>query len=260
MKIFIRQKIRLPRAFTTMELLVAISIISILAVLTTVNLLETRKSARDSRRKLDARTYTDALNAYKTVHGTFLISLPNNPCTSGGAADDRPDQNYSGGCVGASGRSFGKINLRSATESQLLPGGSTLSKTYADVSIAEGLQQNGYLATAAKDPTNSEEETVSGKSDYVLVRCCSDGTQSFTKGGAMVGVWTRLEKDPLTTDADNTDRYCGGKRAYINPENPNLPAYYDFAAPFDGSASKVFSTGNAFPGAAQSSASVNSCG
>lgn len=260
---FKRQSLTSPnssrQAYSTMELMIAVSIMGILAALAVINFSESRKAARDSRRKSDVRVYVDAINAYRLAKSTFMVSTPDTPCQANGASESDPTQPYSGGCTGASGRSFGKLNLREAIETVDILGGPSLVKTYANTTIAQGLKDNGYLATIATDPSNSEDDNIPGKKDYVLIRCCGDGTQSFTKGGSLFAVWAQLEKDPLISETDNTDRYCGGKSAYRDPNSPNKPSYYDFAASFDGGTSKVFSVGNGYPGSTQSNAVIDQC-
>ena len=245
-------KIRQKKGFTLIELMIAISVLVILSSLVVVNYSEARKAARDSRRKSDVRTYVSALNSYHIANGNFFITTKDGNCDLPSDTDKTTSSSFEAatgtGCTGALGRSYGKLNLKATSNGV----NQDFQRAYASTSIAEALQSRGYLGTVAKDPSNSNASNTSDSaSDYMLVRCCSDGTQAYRKSGQMFAVWTRLENTTQSTDATNSAKYCGGAKSY------STGGYYDFATGFDGQNSTDFGVGNAFPGGVQ--ASVGSC-
>lgn len=72
------------KAFTLIELLVVISIIAVLVSLSLVSFSETRKSARDSKRKADLEQIRSALEIYRNDVREYPSNLPfGAPLTSG---------------------------------------------------------------------------------------------------------------------------------------------------------------------------------
>jgi hypothetical protein len=132
------------------------------------------------------------------------------------------------GCVGASGRSYGKINLKNATSSGYAtnPG-----RAYVAHSIGDALLAGGYLTHVPQDPFSqgSANLTNPNAADYVLIRACiATGVQQVGSRGTVFAVWTALENDPTSQEQANAVRYPGGREA--GPTNLAATYVYDFAA------------------------------
>lgn len=67
------------RGFTIVELLIVIVVIGILAAITIVAYNGVQGRAQDSRRVNDIQAIATALEAYKTVNGTYPAAAPNDP-------------------------------------------------------------------------------------------------------------------------------------------------------------------------------------
>jgi type II secretion system protein G len=65
------KKIKLKSGFTLVELLVVISIMGILTVITASNFVEAQKKSRDTKRKADLASISNALNMYYNDFGKF---------------------------------------------------------------------------------------------------------------------------------------------------------------------------------------------
>ncbi|MFW5703254.1 MAG: type II secretion system protein [Patescibacteria group bacterium] len=86
------------RAFTIIELLVVIGIISILAValLVTLNPTSTQKKARDSKRMKDATTLQAIIESYVGDGGSPICTAVT-PCNSSGGSGNANNQSCAGG-------------------------------------------------------------------------------------------------------------------------------------------------------------------
>ncbi|MEI6478187.1 MAG: type II secretion system protein [bacterium] len=178
--------LRRLRAFTLIELMVVIAIISIMATLVTVSVGRARINARDSRRKSDVRTYEQAIERYR---------LTNSDVPAAGA---RPTAT-------SSFAFYGRMNLAGTSE-----GG----QGYGAKSIAQTLMDAGVTAGIALDPSATGTTLgVAGQTDYVLLRCKSNATFSQETGSALEGsfaVWARLENTSSSAvDIANVNGYCG---------------------------------------------------
>ena len=248
MKIY-SSKVNRP-AFTIVEVLVATTIIGIIAASAGLSFLKTRLNARNSQRKEVAQTYTKAVGAYSASTGTSFItaSAQKDSCTVPPLIANQPpghafDSPSVPACVGADGRGFGMLNLDGSTGS-ITTSESNLSDDlikllgfsrgtgnfiYGDGgSILSALKALGYLDSVSIDPSvhpHNGKITVSDQ-DYLLVRCCKDGRQAVGTGGSLFAVWAKLEPNGSAnvTDADaNSQHACGGPKVapptYGSPDN-----------------------------------------
>lgn len=219
---------RQRRGFTIIELMVAIAILLILASLTVLALGSTRRNSRDSRRKADAQTIAAGMSQYTVVAGTTFVKLGSQTCVLPDEVNPAttPDPASNRGCVGASGRSYGKMNLSSATSSGYA---NNAGRTYLG-SIGQALKQGGYLTSMPQDPlAKTGVFTDPNAPDYILIRACIlTGEQQVGSRGTLFAVWTSLENGPSAQESSNSDRYPGGKDA--GPTGGADPYVYDFAA------------------------------
>jgi prepilin-type N-terminal cleavage/methylation domain-containing protein len=221
------------RAFSLPELLITISIMAILAALAIVDVSRTQRTSRDSRRKSDVQALSAAVTQYVATSGTSFIRYNKQVCS---VPTIPTPETYAititvatgTGCVGAEGRSYGKMNL-------VYPGttaggyGAYSQRTYAsDHTMMDALIAGGFLNNHPHDPLTPEgSQTLPVERDYLLIRACSSGWQNFTKTGALFAVWAALEEPASSSDVANTAVLAGGSKA-----GPiSLPGYvYDFAA------------------------------
>ena len=243
------RSLALRPGFTIVEVLVATTIIGIIAASAGLSFLKTRLNARNSQRKEVAQTYTKAVGAYSASTGTSFItaSAQKDSCTVPPLIAHQQLVHASDSsvpaCVGADGRGFGMLNLDGSTGStttsesnlsadlsNLLGFSGGLGKfQYGDGgSILSALKALGYLDSVSIDPSvrpNNGKITVSDQ-DYLLVRCCKDGRQAVGTGGSLFAVWAKLEPNGSAnvTDADaNSQHACGGPQVapptYGSPDN-----------------------------------------
>lgn len=222
-------------------MLVVVAVMSLLATLVILNLSEARKKARDSRRVSDVRIYAAALNLYKITHNSFFIVHPTLNCT---LPADESDAGSRTNCVGAQGRGYGKIHLKSLPADPIVTTTGTPSRTYTNTSIADAIQT--FIGTQAKDPLNKDAiGNNPNAQDYILVRCevgasPVGGKQNFGTGGQAFGIIAKLESTTTVVEDDNTTSYCGAI--------PGLT--YDFAAQdseFSGPGVRIYGIGNLPP-------------
>lgn len=239
-------------AFSLIELTIVIAVIGILAALLTINLSQSQKNARNSKRKEDVRALTSALNSYHLTHENYFITYNNQDCGPVKSADlSDYDASYAGtGCVGANGRGYGKMNLKIGADGkggvtagwmppEASDGPAFAPRQYTSHSIIESLQQYGLLTTKEQvDPLNTNV-TDASQPDYVLVRCCLNGVQSINKNGGAFAIWTKLETTiGGTQEEDSTSHFCGGVNGKPDiavvqqyPGHSTQTGYfYDFAA------------------------------
>lgn len=219
------------RAFTIIELMVATAIIAILASMTVLNLEQTRRNSRDARRRSDVQTIAAGVSQYTVAKGTTFVRYNNLDCTL--ASEVNPSvQGIGDGCVGASGRSFGKMNLRSATTTGYPNAQQNAGRVYAAHSIGDALLLEGYLTYMPQDPLSQKSTAYTDPNarDYVLIRACIvTGEQQVGSKGTVFGIWSSLEGGPTAQEQSNNDRYPGGRNAGPGQQGGN--AYvYDFAA------------------------------
>lgn len=195
-------QIKSRQAFTVIELMISISVISILLAIATVSFDDSRRNSRDGRRKADVQSYTNALSAYRVASGSFFVTQTGQPCTvpSASPSDANPAPVTGGSCTGALGRSYGKMNLTALSDG---------TRPYWTNSIATTLRDLGYLGQIAKDPSAPATNGID-QPDYVLLRCCPDGSQTINTGGSIFSVFTMLERAPSVVDNGNTGKLCGG--------------------------------------------------
>lgn len=218
------------RAFSIIEMLVVIALIAILSAVATISFSITRRNSRDSRRKTDVQQLSAALTQYASAVGTTFIVDKKQTC----ALSSQTDPSIPGigaGCVGASGRAYGKVNLISATSSGY-PTATNAGRTYAPVSIGTALLDEGYLSAVPRDPfAVSKTFDDPNDRDYVLIRACSvTGEQQVGNRGTVFAFWASLEGTPTTEQMANSDRYAGGRTAGLGPDANGNVYIYDFAA------------------------------
>ncbi len=231
-------EVHFRKGFTLIEILVAIGIIVILTSVGIASFTSSRVNARNGRRKSDVQTVLSAMTQYVNTRGsTFIqdadpITHAVKDCIVPDATDTtQVVDNSAGGCVGALGRSYGKINLTSATtdgyggqSTKIHPG-----RLYASTSISTALKDGGYLDTVARDPLSVNQSTTDPNlRDYVLIRACRNGgQQSVGKNGSIFAIWTSLENAPSAAETSIANQLPGGSAV----EQANIANYqFDYAA------------------------------
>ena len=228
------------RAFTIIELMVAVTILSIVTTLVIVNFTQSRRNSRDGVRKADVSAVEVAVQQYAIANGSTLIRYPVNgrpgACTIGSATD--PSTGWTGAaqqCVGAGGRAYGKINLKQVTGvsgDNLGVGGVTNHRDYPTYSIVEALKDGGYFDVTPHDPSSPNGATTDPtQRDYSLIRACrKTGFQNVATGGDLFAVWAILE-NPLNQVEIENNRLLPGSSSAVDPTLTSGSLYqYDFAA------------------------------
>lgn len=123
------------RGFTLLELLVVIAIIGLLSSVVLASVNSAREKARDARRKADLKTAVQAIELYYNDHGTYQI-------TDSGWGNDT-----------GSGCSCGWFNYS--------------GESYGDCSIAEALQEEGYVNGVIIDPTGGRKSSPTAGFTYM---------------------------------------------------------------------------------------------
>jgi prepilin-type N-terminal cleavage/methylation domain-containing protein len=232
------------RAFSLIELLVALAIITILASVSFVNYSKARQASRDTLRKDGAHTYLAAFANYGLANGTFFVTDTNDSpakCTAFTNANKTAlaPSTLDAGCPGANGRSYGDINLKGLTGDVIVnPDEASYQRRYKQgKSIADILVARGYLAKPILDPHRTGAMDNPTQPDFVIVRCCNNGQQNVDKG-SLVAVVTQLENASTQQESGNSDHYCGGQLA-LGPRGP-----FDFGIQGGIDYTHYFSIGN----------------
>jgi prepilin-type N-terminal cleavage/methylation domain-containing protein len=225
------------KAFTFVEVTIAVAIISIVSSLVVINVTNSRKSARNTIRKADISAILASVTQYSLANGSTFISYPDSTkkpgaCTVASTTNPSEPADNTTYCVGASGRSYGLVNVAANSGTTLNLDGvgvaNATTRTYTQHSIIEALKAGGYLNIDAKDPLNRTGKignTDAGvTADYALIRACPNGRQHVAKRGQLFAVWTVLESTLSTSDLENLNRVVGYKDA-----TPDAGGY-DFAA------------------------------
>lgn len=204
-------------AYTFIELSVAVAVIALLAVVVTLSLDLVRKQSRDSRRKADVQTLTNAIEQFTVYKGTSFIKYRGQNCTPPPNTQNEVETGLLGqatgsGCVGANGLSFGKMNVagNAGTDGY----GPYEGRTYREHSIMDALVEDGFLTSRPIDPLAKPTViTDPAQRDYVLIRGCKSGWQNVGVTGSYIGVWTSLERGLEPVDAENARKFPGGRNA-----------------------------------------------
>jgi prepilin-type N-terminal cleavage/methylation domain-containing protein len=173
------------KAFTLIEVIIAVSILAILASLVLVNFTTTRRTSRDARRRSDVTEYARALQAYHITKSTYFVPY-----------------------TGVEGNGYGQINKIGSTESGV---------QYTSISIAKALVESGYITTAGQDPL-ADPNAKTDQRDYIVVRCNKDGSQNTSRNDVAFAVWTLLENGQhlRVDDRANTRLSCGSSATAPN--------------------------------------------
>ena len=217
-------------AFTIIEVMVATTIIGIIAASAGLSFLKTRLNARNSQRKEVAQTYTKAVSSYAASSGTSFVTADARkdscPIPPSSVHDPLPAATAAS-CVGADGRGFGMLNYAggsvSVTETNLssdlatlgFSNSALLSYGSGSESILSALKALGFISTISADPlAKLVNGTVAATdTDYLLVRCCKDGRQAIGSGGSLFAIWAKLESGGsanVSTPDANSQHLCGG--------------------------------------------------
>jgi len=254
-------KIKRFTAFTLIEVLIATSILGLLAATTLGRLTDVRKSARDSRRRVDTKVINEGLQTSWIANGTYLVTVKGSSCVITPGATGEVAVGVGSGCTGANGVGFGLANLRSGGSGQTpitVTVTSTIhpstTYTYANAAIVPTLKANGFLATEPRDPQSTSVYSASSP-DYAIITCCVGGQQKDAGNGAYAVAVAQLEGSLSNTDISSTANFCGG----TNQQPDAIPGYqYDYAAPTGRMNANLYAIGNGSPKSTQ--AKAGSCG
>ena len=193
----------MKQAFSLIELLVVVGIIGILAATSVVTLSQLSSRSRDSSRRESLGAYATSLEQYKASHGHYVV-------------DSTVSSNLVTGYINQGWGRVTRIGVNSSYSS--------------GVSIADVLQQKGYLTTIQTDPSlrglaaNRDSDTTnpvakvqtgSFTNDFFLIVCSYKGDKQITAGsgvdsGVEYALYGNLENSAAVSGANTTDRQqCG---------------------------------------------------
>ncbi len=189
-------------AFTIIELAIAITVMSALAALVTINFTESRARGRDANRRDSVAAYSAALEQWKAKNGSYFVS------TGAGCAASLtgPDNGYMAGtgatCVGYNGGGAGGITRKG-----------TVGYPNQSSSIADALVAAGYLTEVRTDPSLPNDTAtlrlVPHPSDFILTLCKSDGFAANTPESATeYALYAQVERPGDRLEAEPTGQ-CG---------------------------------------------------
>lgn len=210
---------RFKSAFTLIELLLAITVITVMSSFAIVQYSTARRSARDAHRKEDVRGYVSAIQKYKVAKGSAFITVP------GSSAG-----------LGADSQSYGRLNLKGETD-----GGARYT---GGVTLAEELKNDGFINSISTDPLARNDNTPKDR-DYVLTRCLANGNPAGGAPENFFAVWTKLEGGASQVETSNTVKFCGGTGSGgtgVTFASEVMPA--PAASPNDEATLKYFAVGN----------------
>ena len=194
------------RAFTIIELLVAVSVIGIISVLVTTNLTESRKRARDASRTEAARMYGAGMELWKTSNASYFVYLksggPQPTCATLAPGEGYLNCSTAANAVGYNGGGAGGIT-RKATH-----------PNYEANSIADALLASGMISRIRLDPSDTSFTTIGSAtvSDFILTLCKADSTPADApKNAQEYAIFAKLER-PDTTSQAIADTHCGGPK------------------------------------------------
>jgi prepilin-type N-terminal cleavage/methylation domain-containing protein len=203
---------RVP-GFSLLELIVAASIIAILATVTVINTTESRAKARDANRRTSVDAYSTSMEQWKSISkdkSYFVYMTGGVDCTASHGSGNNPlgaDYGYMSGsqstCVGVKGGGGGRITRKS------------LGAYYPSAnSVADALKFAGVLNAIRVDPT-AENQPLSGNfPDFVLTTCDSNGyAASNAKDATEFAIFARLERAGVVSnnpDVVDPKQLCGG--------------------------------------------------
>jgi prepilin-type N-terminal cleavage/methylation domain-containing protein len=219
------------RGFTIIELTIAVAMVAILGSLVTINFTQSRRNARDGVRKADAPAILTAVSQYVQANGTSLIRSKDTASNNLLPCNTSPTPANGTGCVGADGKSFGKINAKNIADTAGdvgLVGSTATRRVYPATSIAEALLQGGYFDVKPIDPLskNAPVNDIATR-DYVLIRACPNGEQHLGARGQLFAVWTLVENRLTTSDLESIKKLPGKSVELTGPPRTYV---YDFAA------------------------------
>ena len=183
-------------AFSILELIIAVTVIGILASIVAANFGDVRVRARDANRRLAVGQYSTSMEQWKAAKGNYFVEADGG-CTLTGTRPE--DLTGSGtGCVGYNGASVGQM-----TRVTVFP------NYQATNSIAQVLVEKGYMTRITTDPLDRSYLTKSSR-DFILTICDDNSKIATTKDRAIqFAVYARLEK-PKTDDETTAKQHCGG--------------------------------------------------
>lgn len=185
-------------AFSILELIIAVTVIGILASIVMANFGDVRVRARDANRRLAVTQYSTSMEQWKAAKGNYFIEDGDCEITdynklSGMSGSVPACVGYNGGSVGQMTRTF---------EAGVL-------ERYKTFSIAQVLVEKGYLTRISADPLDRSFITKSTR-DYILTICDNESNMAKTKTSAVqFAIYARLEK-PKTSDETTAKQHCGG--------------------------------------------------
>jgi prepilin-type N-terminal cleavage/methylation domain-containing protein len=191
------------RAFTLVELLVTIGIVSIMALLVVSVISGNQAKARDSHRLFDVAYYYQAMSEYSSENSTYFVSSKSQGgCAASAAAPLPPGHIYSisgNGCVGAWGNSSGLISAK---------GSAYAEQGYnPTASIADALIEDGYISRPVDDPRVPK---ILNYPNYYLSICTAKGGIATSINEAVkFSVRAALEQ-PTDGQLHSEQIQCGG--------------------------------------------------
>lgn len=187
-------------AFTLIEVMIVVAILSVMAVIVTADYSKSKSRARDASRKDSVKAYASAVELYYSANKSYAIKAAG--CAFAG--DISTNAIYKVNCVGFHGNGWGAMTRRSM-----------VGKYDNAKSIADTLVSKGYLNSVKLDPRQKEgiynvhDNSNDKYDDFLYVICDSSGKQAISEATATdYSVQTKLENSDSNAGAQ-AQHLCG---------------------------------------------------
>ncbi len=204
------------RAFSFVELTIAVSVLALLSTVVAVNYSGARRNTRDTALGSDARSLLAAMIARQQAEGTAFVTLKGKPCVVSDPLHGLVPATGTG-CVGMDGFSSGRVNGSSTRFGNVAVGDTGLGRTYTPVSIVDALKTDGYLRSDIVHPRSTNLNSTLSP-DYFVVLAGKDYNQSIHPKSAGIITVAYEQENPTTLEQNQRSASYFG--AFDTPNGP----------------------------------------
>lgn len=204
------------RAFSFVELTIAVSVLALLSTVVAVNYGTARRNTRDTALGSDARSLLAAMITRQQAEGTAFVTLKGKPCIVSDPLRGLTPA-VGTGCVGMDGFSSGRANGSSTRFGNVTVGDPGFKRTYTPVSIVDALKTDGYLRSGIVHPRSTDLNSPLSP-DYFVVLAGKDYNQSIHPKSS--GIVTIAYEQENATTLEQNQRSASYFGAFTTPNGP----------------------------------------